>query len=127
MNRIAISLIFLLMCTLAACAQKLDDKLANESWVRIMHNDTSVNYFIAKKDFAKFVAEHKKQEAEERKSEHESARVGEEHPKEEHLRSPEDMMIQAFQQWAKSVRAFVTADGKVMPVEQRVAVVNKGR
>jgi hypothetical protein len=124
MNKIAATLIFLLMCAFAAQAQ-VNDVLKNATWVRIMHNDTTVNYFVAKHDFAKFVAQHKKEEAQERNKEKSTANAEERQPNEEHLKSPENAAIMAFQQWSKTIKPFVTADGKIMPVEQRMALVDK--
>ena len=113
------------MGSLTASAQ-VKNKFQNESWVRIMQNDTSVNYFTARKDFAKFVAEYRKKEA---KSQHTEKVVtkGEEHPHESHLKDPESAAILQFQRWSRSVQPFVTSDGKIMPVEQRMALVNKGK
>jgi hypothetical protein len=124
MTRIALILIFSLVCTLFAKAQVSDD-LKNATWVRIMQNDTSINYFVAEKDFEKFRVEHRKVEAQKQAEEKEAANNGEHRPNESHLEDPEQAAIMAFQWWSKSIRPFVGSDGKVMPIEQRMAIVNK--
>jgi len=123
MDRFIMILIFLSLCGLAATAQTGED-LKNSTWVRIMQNDTSVNYFTAKKDFTKFVAEYRMKEAQ-RDKEKRSTENDERLPNEEHLKSPEESAIISFQLWSKSIRPFVTADGKVMSLEQRMAIVNR--
>jgi hypothetical protein len=126
MNRIAVTFIFLLMCTLAMHAQSAEE-LKKSTWMRMMlTNDTTLNYFEAKKDFAKFVAQHKREEALQRANE-KAANNTERKPNEEHLESPEDAAIMAFKQWSKAIKPFVMANGKIMPVEQRLAVINKGK
>ena len=126
MNRIIITIICSTLCCLLATAQK-NEALKNASWVRIMHDDTTVNYFTAKKDFAKFVAQHHKKEAEEKQEEKHTAKSTERIPNEEHLRDPEENAIMAFERWSKSMRPFVMANGRVMSIEQRMAVINRGK
>ena len=123
MRRSIIILIFFSVCCLVATAQK-HDNLKNATWIRIMQGDTTVNYFTAKKDFAKFAAQHRKKEAQEekeRQSEKNTTRV----PNEEHLRDPEENAIMAFERWSKSMRPFVKANGKVMSIDERMAAINR--
>ena len=99
--------------------------LRNETWVRIMQNDTTVSYFTAKKDFTKFVAQYRKKEAEEKQGEKQPEKSTERIPEEEHLQNPEENAMMAFERWSKSIKPFVMANGKIMPVEQRMAVINR--
>ena len=126
MNRSIITVIFVSLCCLVATAQKGDD-LKNATWIRIMQNDTSVNYFTAKKDFAKFVALHRKKEAEEKQEAKQTSKSTERIPEEEHLQDPEENAIMMFERWSKSIKPFVMRDGKVMPIEQRMALINRGK
>jgi hypothetical protein len=103
------------------------DKVKNESWVRIMHNDSTVNFFKAQKDFAKFRAEHNKEAAKEDADRKKEVANGERRPNEPHLEDPEEAIMMAYQKWARSMKPFVTKDGKIMPLEQRMAVTQKGR
>jgi hypothetical protein len=124
MLRAPLILIFTLVCALFAKAQVSDD-LKNATWVRIMQNDTSVNYFVAKKDFEKFRVEHRKVEAQKQAQEKKAAGNNDHRPNELHLEDPEEAAIMAFQLWSKSIRPFVGNDGKVMPIKQRMAIVNR--
>jgi len=121
--------IILLLVTLSvysASAQDID-KIKNESWVRIMQNDSTVNFFKAQKDFAKFRAQHNKEAAKEEAERRKEVANGERKPNEPHLEDPEEAIMAAYQKWARSIKPFVTADGKIMPLEQRLAITQKGR
>jgi hypothetical protein len=109
------------------CVKSQDlSRIKNESWVRIMQNDTSVNYFKAKKDYSKFRKAYKKHEAkEEKKRKKEMAEKGEHFTYESHLENPEEMVMMRYEQWARSMKPFVTSDGKVMSIEERMKIVNR--
>lgn len=124
MKKNAVSVILFCVCTLALHAQQAD--LKNATWIRIMQNDTSVNYFVAKKDFAKFVSEYHRKELKEKQKEQDVVNT-EEHRHEEHLKNPLWAAIMAFNQWSKNIRPFVSSDGKIMPIEQRMNLVNRGK
>lgn len=99
----------------------MNEKLKNESWVRIMQNDTSVNYFEANKDFAKFRKQHAKEEAREQKRlERKGVRV----PNEPHLENKEELIMNSFVKWSRSMKPFVSEDGKIMPLEKRLELMN---
>ena len=92
-----------------------------------MHNDTTVNYFEAHRDFVNYLREYRKQQAETQSKEPADAKSEEQHPQEQHLKSPEEAAIMDFQRWSKSIKPFVPPNGKIMTVEQRMAILNKGK
>jgi hypothetical protein len=102
------------------------NKLKNQSWMKIMQNDTSVNFFKAQKDYSKFKKAYKKEEA--RKEERERRnQLKHSRPNEPHLENPEENIMMAYENWERSMKPFVTKDGKVMPVEQRLKMVLKNK
>jgi hypothetical protein len=126
MNKIALTLIFLLTCTFFAGAQTADN-FKSETWYRIMHNDTTVSYFTARRDFVNYLREYQKRETAAQSTTQDSKPGAEQHAQEEHLKSPEEAAIMDFKLWSKSIKPFVTPDGKIMTVEQRMALMNKGK
>lgn len=120
--RIALPTLFIFSLSVFSMYGQNISKLKNQSWMKIMQNDTSINFFKAKKDYVKFKKVYKKQEA---KQEAREKKDIPKHspPNEEHLESPEASLMMAYEKWERSMRPFVTKDGKVMPVEQRLKMV----
>src|SRR5262245_48063670 len=82
-------------------------RLKNQSWIRIMENDTSVNYFKAQKDYAKFRKAHLKEEAKEEKRRKKLlAKNGEHFINEPHLENPEEAAMMRYERWARSMKPF---------------------
>ncbi len=121
-----ISTLFIFLFSVVCVKSQDFSKIKNQSWVRIMENDTSVNFFKAQKDYTKFRKSYLKREAkEEKKRKKEMAEKGEHFTYESHLENPEEMVMMRYEQWARSMKPFVSSDGRVMPIEERMKIVNQ--
>ena len=96
-------------------------KLLQSKWIKIMQNETGANYFEADKDFEKFYTSYLKKQI---KSKEENNNAS---PGEAHMESVEDLLIASYQKWSTGIKPFVRADGTIMPIEQRIAVINDTR
>jgi hypothetical protein len=102
-------------------AQQLPKSLREEKWVQIMANDSAMNFFEAEAAFKKFhtgwLAKEKAERAEEA-----SNPAGE-----EQRRGPEEYLIAAYLKWSLAMKPFVLSDGKLMPLTQRLAIIQQAR
>lgn len=100
------------------------DKLKSQSWMKIMQDEASVNFFTAQKDYSKFkkayIKDEAKKEAREKKKQ-----LKHPTPNESHLENPEESLMMAYEKWARSMKPFVTKDGSVMPLDERLKMVQK--
>ncbi len=119
-----LALIIISLFTFTVAFGQNASRLKNQSWVRIMQNDTSINFFKAQKDYSKFRLVHEKEE-----TRRESARKKQELnnsdrlPNETHLEDPEESMMKAYEKWAMSMKPFVNSDGYIMPIEKRLDLI----
>ena len=56
-------LIIIFFLTYTCAIGQNSSRMKNQSWVRIMKDETGVNYFKAQKDYSKFKNLHQKEEA----------------------------------------------------------------
>ena len=117
-------LIIIFFLTYTCAIGQNSSRMKNQSWVRIMKDETGVNYFKAQKDYSKFKNLHQKEEAkriEARKKQ--EAKAGVRIPNETHLEDPEEAVMMAYEKWAKSMKPFVDCKGNVMPIEKRLEMI----
>ena len=119
MKKYIFACLFILISLCRGFGQEKDN-LKKATWVRIMQNDITINYFTAQKDFSKFMAKHRKEEARKMKA---LKKAGQQ-PDEAHLEDEDEPLITAFVRWTQSVKPYVTKDGKILPVAQRVQIMN---
>jgi hypothetical protein len=92
-------------------------KILQSKWVKIMQNDSLGNYIEAEKDFQKFYTAYLKKEAKELK---ERGNAGE-----AHLESQEELLIAGYIKWSVAIKPFVKADGSIMPIQERIEIINE--
>jgi len=99
-------------------------ELKNQSWVRIMQNDTSINYFTAQRDYERFRTQWQETE----RTAEPSDKIEEPRsPGEPRLEDPVEFTMQSYEAWQRSMQPFVTDDGKVMSIEKRLELVQGRR
>ena len=111
----------LLICSFQLKAQQVPQKVQRSKWVKIMANDSAYNYFEAQKEFQSYYAEYlkeKKREALRKQRNNASA-------EEEHLESLTELLVADFLKWSARIKPFVNADGSIMPLADRLAIINK--
>lgn len=104
-------------------AQDLPSKLKQAKWVRIMTDDSTYNYLEAEAEFQKFYAAFQKEKIKEAKKRERSKSSA----AEEHLETPMDLLVADYLKWCAKMQAFVLADGRIMPLAQRLAIINEVR
>ena len=85
-----------------------------------MSNDSSYNYLEAQKEFQGFYTEflnEKKRELRKKQRNPASA-------EEEHLESPTELLVADFLHWTIAIKPFVRADGSIIPLSSRLAIIN---
>lgn len=107
-----------------AKAQDIPAKIKQAKWVKIMNADSLYNYFEAEAEFQKFYTVYlKEKKKEERKREKSNAASHEE----EHLDSPVDLLVSEYFKWNVAIKPFVLANGSIMPLTQRLAIIREIR
>ncbi len=102
-------------------AQQLPKALQGEKWVQAMANDSAANYFEAEAAFQKFYTAWQAKEKAER------AREANSPAEEEQRKGPEEYCISAFLKWSVMIKPFVLPDGRIMPMSQRLAIIQEAR
>jgi hypothetical protein len=105
-------------------AQALPKYLENEKWIRAMSNDSSANFFEAEASFRKFYTAWQEKIKERDQKEEKVNNPGLE---EEHMKEPEDFFISRYRQWSMLIKPFVLANGHIMPVNQRLSIIQEAR
>jgi hypothetical protein len=102
--------------------QQLPKTLREEKWIQIMSNDSSVNYFEAEASFQKFYTAFRAKENARQNKAGEDAKE-----EEEHAKSPEEYFIAGYLKWSIAIKPFVLPDGRIMPVGQRLLLIQQAR
>jgi hypothetical protein len=102
-------------------AQQLPKTLKEEKWVQIMANDSAANYFEAEAAFQKFYTTWQAKEKAEK------AREANDPAEEEQRKGPEEYCITAYVKWSGMIKPFVLPDGRIMPMSQRLAIIQEAR
>lgn len=124
MKKNGLFLLSFLLFGLFTQAQIVSQKVRESTWARISANDTTVNYFVAQKDFEKFYSKYLK---EKNREELRRARRQPASPQEEHLDSPEELLVSNYIKWSMAIKPFVNADGTIIPLEKRLAIIRQTR
>ena len=119
MRTVIILLLIYSMSPLVSKAQT--EKLRQSKWIKIMENETTGNYFEADNDFQKFYASYLEKKST-TKEEQNNAATGE-----DHLESPVELFIASYLKWSIGIKPFVLPDGSIMPIEQRMIIINEAR
>jgi len=114
-------MILLLACSLQLSAQQVPQKIQRATWYRIMSNDSSYNYLDAQKEFQGFYKEYlAEQRKEQRRRERNKATA-----EESHLESLTELLVADFLKWSIAIKPFVLADGTILPLSRRLAIVTE--
>ena len=97
------------------------EKLRQSKWIKIMENETTGNYFEADNDFQKFYASYLEKKSTTKEEQNNTA------PGEDHLESPVELFIASYLKWSIGIKPFVLPDGSIMPIEQRMIIINEAR
>ena len=124
MKKNGIFLLPFLLFGLFSQAQQAPQKVRESTWARISANDTTVNFFDAQKDFEKFYTKYLK---EKNREELHRARREPASPQEEHLDGPEELLVSNYIKWSIAIKPFVNADGTIIPLEKRLAIIRQAR
>ncbi|MES2772616.1 MAG: hypothetical protein V4722_00435 [Bacteroidota bacterium] len=118
-----LTILFVTTQTSDITAQGISSKLKQAKWVKIMANDSLYNYFEAEAEFKKFhVSFLKEKMREEKRRERKGSSSNE-----EHLESPEELLVADYLKWAIQIQPFVLANGTIMPLVQRLAIIKQTR
>jgi hypothetical protein len=104
-------------------AQDIPQKLLDEKWVKIMANDSMANFPEADAAFQKYYASYIK----EKKKAEMSVQPSVSKMEEEHLNDPETFLIAGYIKWSISIKPFVGSDGRIMPMERRLAIIQAAK
>lgn len=121
MSKFIVITLLVMAFALPTQAQQLPKSLREEKWVQIMANDSAVNFFEAEAAFKKFHTRWMAKERAERGAEAENP-AGEEHKK-----GPEEYLVAAYLKWSLTMKPYVLPDGKLMPLQQRLAIIQEAR
>ena len=116
-----IILLLLIYSALPILTNAQTERVMQSKWVKIMEDESSGNYFEAQIDFHKFYTSYQKKKV---KSKEESNNAS---PGEEHIEGPVELLIASYLKWCIGIKAFVQPDGSIMPIEQRMAIINQAR
>ena len=119
MTKIICLLLITSVFSLAGKAQQ--ENLRQSKWVKIMQNDATGNFLEAEMEFRKFYEAYRMQQIKKPDEENNAS------PVEAHLESQEDLWVASYLKWSMAVRPFVRADGTIIPIEQRIALINETR
>jgi len=104
-------------------AQDIPQSLKQEKWVKIMDNDSAANFLEADASFRKYYASYLKE-----KNKEENGKQNNNAPaEEEHMKSPEEFLIAGYLKWSINIKPFVLADGMIMPMARRLAIIEASR
>ncbi len=87
-----------------------------------MSNDTAYNYFEAEQEFQLFYTvflNEKKREANKKRKKNTAQEV--------HIESARDLLIADFLKWSAAIKPFVRADGSIIPISGRLAIINSAK
>ena len=88
-----------------------------------MSNDSSYNFLEAQKEFQSFYTEYlKEQHKEQVKRERNRSSSGE-----DHIESPVELLVADYLRWSITIKPFVRADGTIIPLSSRLAIINSSK
>lgn len=121
MSKFIVITLLAMAFSLQTQAQKLPKSLREEKWVQIMTNDSAMNFFEAEAAFKKFHTRWLAKEKAEREEEAENP------ASEEQRKGSEEYLVAAYLKWSLTMKPFVLPDGKLMPLQQRLAIIQEAR
>ncbi|MEP7165676.1 MAG: hypothetical protein ABI741_13335 [Ferruginibacter sp.] len=122
MNRYCFSMILLLLCSSQLSAQQVSQKILRSKWVKIMSNDSSYNYLEAEKEFEGFYTDFLAEKKKEQRKQRNRSSAGE-----DHMESPAELLVAQYLRWSIAIRPFVKADGSIMSLSDRLAIINNNK
>ena len=122
MVKLFFTLIFLLFAIVQLNAQQIPQKVQRSTWVKIMSNDSAYNYLEAQKEFQNFYKEYLNEKKRELKRQQRNKTASE---AEVHLESPTELLVADFLKWTIMIKPFVRADGSILPLKERLAIINE--
>lgn len=87
-----------------------------------MSNDSAYNYLEAQKEFQNFYKEYLNEKKRELKRQQRNKTASE---AEVHLESPTELLVADFLKWTIMIKPFVRADGSIIPLKERLAIINE--
>ena len=113
----------LLCCCFQLNAQQVSQKILRSKWVKIMANDSSYNFLEAQKEFQGFYTAFLKEERKEQLKKQRNKSSAEE----VHLESQLELLVADYLRWSVMIKPFVNADGTVMPLKERLTIINNSK
>ena len=119
MRKLLFSITLFLVTFLQLKAQQVPQRVQKSKWVKIMSDDSSYNFLEAQKEFQSFYSDYLK----ERNKEQLRRERSKASPGEEHLESPVELLVADYLKWSIAIKPFVRADGSIIPLSGRLAII----
>lgn len=123
MNKHWLLILLILACSLQLNAQQVSQKIQRATWYKIMSNDSSYNYLDAQKEFQGFYKEYQAEQKKEQRRRERNRSTAEE----SHLESLTELLVADFLRWSVAIKPFVLADGSILPLSKRLAIINENK